>query len=65
MSKFNDNGLISIHRSNKAYSSTYNTLSISCCLHAIYYFVVLASRSSNILVTKPSSQVMIFRSKLY
>jgi hypothetical protein len=40
--KFNDKGLISVHRSNKGYSSTYNTPSISCRLHAIYYFDVLA-----------------------
>jgi hypothetical protein len=39
--KFNDKGLISVHRRNKGYSSTYNTTSISCHPHAIYYFDVL------------------------
>ena len=67
--KFNDKGLISVHRSNKGYSSTYNTPSISCRLHAIYHFDVLAlslaSRPSNISVTKPSSQVKVFKPKLY
>jgi hypothetical protein len=40
--KFNDKGFISVHRSNKGYSSTYNTPSISCRLHAIYHFDVFA-----------------------
>ena len=59
--KFNDKGLISVHRSNKGYSSTYNTPSISCRLHAIYHFDVLAlslaGRPSSISATKPSPQV--------
>ena len=38
--KFNDIGLISLHRSNKGYSSTYDTPSISCRLHAIDHFDV-------------------------
>lgn len=59
--KFNDKGLISVHRSNKGYSSTYNTPSISCRLHAIYHFDVIAlsstSRPSSISATKPNLQL--------
>jgi hypothetical protein len=40
--KFNDKGSISVHRSNKDCSSTYNIASISCHLPAIYHFDVLA-----------------------
>jgi hypothetical protein len=35
-------GLIPVHRSNKGYSSTYNTPPISCRLHSIYHFDALA-----------------------
>jgi hypothetical protein len=41
--KFYDKGSISVHRSNKDYSSTYNTASISCHLPAIYHFDVVIS----------------------
>lgn len=42
--KFNVKGSISVHRNNKDYSSTYNTPSISCRLHAVYYFDILYSK---------------------
>lgn len=62
--KLNRKGLISVHRSNKGDSSTYNILPISCCLHEIYRFdvlpVLLASKPSHISVTKSSSQLQAF-----
>ena len=59
--KFNDKGLISVHRSNKGYSSTYNTPSISCRLHAIYHsdYLYYHDRvvNSSISTGKPNPQV--------
>lgn len=40
--KFNDKGLVSLHHNSEDYSDTYNTPPISCRLHAIYHFDILA-----------------------
>ena len=42
--RFIGKGLISVHGSNKDYSSTFNTLYILRSLHAIYHFDVLYSK---------------------
>ncbi|OAD81374.1 hypothetical protein PHYBLDRAFT_138920 [Phycomyces blakesleeanus NRRL 1555(-)] len=40
--KFKDKGLISVYRSNKGHSTTYNTPSVACKLHAIHHYSILA-----------------------
>ena len=66
--KSNGKGSVSVHCNNKDYSSTCNILSILCRLLAIYHsnvlVLTLAIRSSNLFVTKPSSQVNAFKLKL-
>ena len=64
--KFNVKGLAFVDCSNRCYSSTYNTLSILCRLHAVFNFNValpLASRTSSVFITKPSSQATVPKSK--
>lgn len=50
--KFIDKGLISIHRSNKGYSSTFNIMPISSHLHATYHFVSIYHLQRCVIATK-------------